>query len=273
MFLLRCSRSHIRTTTTRSNRKAISICCTAICGIARMTHPSAQYFFADDAGARIVALDPQESGAAFQSAGHLQSDQGASHAARAASASELLRFPHACGVFLTALVAERRFPRAGEAARASTGVPPTRPECRYEPDMSDWVLLRGLTRETRHWGTFEATMRAYGLVGTQDRVVFIDLPGNGEEYAQAAPLSVDAIRARTRYRAECRDAVPRDCDVARLDGRDRVGAGVSGRDQTSRAHQHERVPMRGCRNACAYRHGRCSCASRRHGRDPSNASK
>lgn len=42
--------------------------------------------------------------------------------------------------------------------------------------MSTWVFLRGLTRESRHWGAFVDTFRA-GLCGAE--VVALDLPGNG----------------------------------------------------------------------------------------------
>ena len=42
--------------------------------------------------------------------------------------------------------------------------------------MSTWILLRGLTRESRHWGDFPASFR--GAVPGAD-VVTLDLPGNG----------------------------------------------------------------------------------------------
>ncbi|MFA6311151.1 MAG: alpha/beta hydrolase [Sterolibacterium sp.] len=42
--------------------------------------------------------------------------------------------------------------------------------------MTTWVLLRGLTRESRHWGAFVDTFRA-ALGGAE--VVALDLPGNG----------------------------------------------------------------------------------------------
>ncbi|KXV14485.1 hydrolase [Caballeronia megalochromosomata] len=67
--------------------------------------------------------------------------------------------------------------------------------------MSDWVLLRGLTRETRHWGAFDAALGAHGLVGAGERVVCIDLPGNGAEHAHAAPRSVFAMMDFVRERA------------------------------------------------------------------------
>jgi pimeloyl-ACP methyl ester carboxylesterase len=67
--------------------------------------------------------------------------------------------------------------------------------------MSEWILLRGLTRETRHWGAFEAALGAHGLVGAGGRAVCIDLPGNGDEHAHAAPHSVIAMMDIVRARA------------------------------------------------------------------------
>ncbi|SAK97738.1 Putative aminoacrylate hydrolase RutD [Caballeronia fortuita] len=67
--------------------------------------------------------------------------------------------------------------------------------------MSEWILLRGLTREARHWGAFDAALAAHGLVGAGGRAVCIDLPGNGVEHARAAPLSVIEMMEFVRERA------------------------------------------------------------------------
>jgi pimeloyl-ACP methyl ester carboxylesterase len=67
--------------------------------------------------------------------------------------------------------------------------------------MSQWILLRGLTREARHWGAFDAALVAHGLVGAGERAMCIDLPGNGVEHAHAAPLSVIAMMSFVRERA------------------------------------------------------------------------
>jgi pimeloyl-ACP methyl ester carboxylesterase len=67
--------------------------------------------------------------------------------------------------------------------------------------MSQWILLRGLTRETRHWGNFEQSMRAHGLLRDDKRAIFIDLPGNGDERESQAPLSVQAMTEFVRTRA------------------------------------------------------------------------
>jgi pimeloyl-ACP methyl ester carboxylesterase len=50
-----------------------------------------------------------------------------------------------------------------------------------------WILLRGLTRESAHWGTFADDL-ARGL--PHDRVLALDLPGNGQLHRQRSPASV-----------------------------------------------------------------------------------
>lgn len=61
--------------------------------------------------------------------------------------------------------------------------------------MSTWVLLRGLTRESRHWGEFPALLQAQ-LVSAL--VVTLDLPGNGTLHSQPSPTSVPEMAAATR---------------------------------------------------------------------------
>ena len=53
-----------------------------------------------------------------------------------------------------------------------------------------WVLLRGLTREARHWGGFPAQLAARL---SPSSVTTLDLPGNGAFYQQASPTSVSAM--------------------------------------------------------------------------------
>ena len=53
-----------------------------------------------------------------------------------------------------------------------------------------WVLLRGLTRESRHWGDFPQHL-AETLGGA--RVICLDLPGNGKLNGMDSPLSVEAM--------------------------------------------------------------------------------
>ncbi|TCG03457.1 alpha/beta hydrolase [Paraburkholderia steynii] len=76
--------------------------------------------------------------------------------------------------------------------------------------MSTWILLRGLTREARHWGALPDMLRA-ALDGAPQsasdthaaptRVLTIDLPGNGGcEPARALGVAgmVDFVRAAAR---------------------------------------------------------------------------
>ncbi|WP_265949087.1 alpha/beta fold hydrolase [Dechloromonas sp. A34] len=72
--------------------------------------------------------------------------------------------------------------------------------------MSAWILLRGLTRESRHWGDFpERLQSACGAA----RVQAIDLPGNGRLHGQESPLLVaDMARSCRRQLRELGIAPP-----------------------------------------------------------------
>lgn len=61
--------------------------------------------------------------------------------------------------------------------------------------MKTWVLLRGLARESGHWGDFVAQLGA-ALPG--DRILPLDLPGNGTLNGQPSPLHVHAMRQACR---------------------------------------------------------------------------
>ncbi|APA98555.1 alpha/beta fold hydrolase [Nocardia seriolae] len=62
--------------------------------------------------------------------------------------------------------------------------------------MTNWLLLRGLTRDQRHWGAFPEQLAE--TLGT--RVVTVDPPGFGTQHTRPSPRSipeiVDDIRAR-----------------------------------------------------------------------------
>jgi pimeloyl-ACP methyl ester carboxylesterase len=62
---------------------------------------------------------------------------------------------------------------------------------------SDWVLLRGLARESAHWNGFDETLA--DRVGA--RVSCLDLPGTGDQYARPSPTSVRDIARELRTRA------------------------------------------------------------------------
>ncbi|WP_233805075.1 alpha/beta fold hydrolase [Paraburkholderia sp. HP33-1] len=88
--------------------------------------------------------------------------------------------------------------------------------------MSTWILLRGLTRETRHWGQLPAALRetlgqtsgeccrdaaatatsaAVPASATGVRLLLLDLPGNGEFAQRRAPASVAGMVAFVRQAA------------------------------------------------------------------------
>lgn len=67
--------------------------------------------------------------------------------------------------------------------------------------MASWILLRGMTREARHWGSFPDMLRAAGVVGEQDRLIVPDLPGNGTRCGQRSPTTIAAITDEVRLAA------------------------------------------------------------------------
>ena len=64
-----------------------------------------------------------------------------------------------------------------------------------------WILLRGLTREARHWGDFPAQLARH--TSMQD-LVALDTPGNGEFFSLPSPGTVremvEFLRQQTRAR-------------------------------------------------------------------------
>jgi pimeloyl-ACP methyl ester carboxylesterase len=73
-----------------------------------------------------------------------------------------------------------------------------------------WVLLRGLTREARHWGDF-ADQLARALPGSAQettRVLALDLPGNGVFHHEASPTSVTAMADFARAQLLARGLPP-----------------------------------------------------------------
>lgn len=71
--------------------------------------------------------------------------------------------------------------------------------------MTNWILLRGLTRDSRHWGSFPQLLRAR----LRDaNVVALDLPGNGVLNLQRSPHSVAAMTAFCRAELSRRGVLP-----------------------------------------------------------------
>lgn len=71
--------------------------------------------------------------------------------------------------------------------------------------MTQWILLRGLGRESRHWGRFVGDFAA-ALPGS--RPLALDLPGNGRRHWQRSPCAVDAMASFCRARALQQSAPP-----------------------------------------------------------------
>ena len=68
-----------------------------------------------------------------------------------------------------------------------------------------WVLLRGLTRDQRHWGAFAQTFAATVPAA---RVITLDLPGNGALHRMPSLLRVDAMAEHCRAELRRRGVAP-----------------------------------------------------------------
>lgn len=63
-----------------------------------------------------------------------------------------------------------------------------------ESQQTHWILLRGLARESRHWGSFpELFQSALRENGTEARVDCIDLPGTGRYSEMKSPVVISEI--------------------------------------------------------------------------------
>ena len=61
----------------------------------------------------------------------------------------------------------------------------------------NWLFLRGLTREQRHWGRFK---KVFGEVFPNDSIHCLDLPGVGTEYSRNSPSEMGEIVGDLRKR-------------------------------------------------------------------------
>ena len=64
--------------------------------------------------------------------------------------------------------------------------------------MSNYLLLRGLSRESGHWGEFVPQMQA---ALPMLKIDSLDLPGTGRFYQQTSPNRIEAILKATRQQA------------------------------------------------------------------------
>ena len=68
-----------------------------------------------------------------------------------------------------------------------------------------WVFLRGLARESRHWGRFLA---AFQQALPDSQVITLDLPGNGHLNQQRSPLSIQDMVTHCRAELTLQDIKP-----------------------------------------------------------------
>ncbi|MDO9234405.1 MAG: alpha/beta hydrolase, partial [Aquabacterium sp.] len=61
--------------------------------------------------------------------------------------------------------------------------------------MTTWIFLRGLTRESRHWGHFIEQFQ-HALPGCQ--LIALDLPGNGQLNQERSPVRVQDMVTHCR---------------------------------------------------------------------------
>jgi pimeloyl-ACP methyl ester carboxylesterase len=71
--------------------------------------------------------------------------------------------------------------------------------------VSTWILLRGLTRESRHWGSFPQLLQTRF---PDSGIVTIDLPGAGSLYSQMSPLRIPDFADHCRNQALTHDLKP-----------------------------------------------------------------
>ena len=75
----------------------------------------------------------------------------------------------------------------------------------HNTDAAHWIFLRGLTRESRHWGHFAPQFEA-ALPGS--RVIALDLPGNGRLHQQRSATRVQAMVESCRAQLRARQIEP-----------------------------------------------------------------
>jgi pimeloyl-ACP methyl ester carboxylesterase len=68
----------------------------------------------------------------------------------------------------------------------------------HEPCANNFILLRGLTRESAHWGDFVPQMEA---AFPDAKLTQLDLPGTGPYFREASPNSVKGILENVRRQA------------------------------------------------------------------------
>lgn len=63
----------------------------------------------------------------------------------------------------------------------------------------NWILLRGLARESAHWGDFIPQLQA---AFPNDQITLLDLPGTGCFHLKTSPCAISAITDQVRSQAQ-----------------------------------------------------------------------
>ncbi len=63
----------------------------------------------------------------------------------------------------------------------------------------NWILLRGLSRESAHWGDFVPLLQA---TFPDARITALDLPGTGRYYREVSPDTISQITHKVRAQAQ-----------------------------------------------------------------------
>lgn len=71
--------------------------------------------------------------------------------------------------------------------------------------MASWILLRGLVRESGHWGGFAPHFES---AVSDAQVHLLDLPGNGQHHAQRSPTHINAMVDACRGQLQAAGVAP-----------------------------------------------------------------
>ncbi len=71
--------------------------------------------------------------------------------------------------------------------------------------MQTWLLLRGLTRENRHWGDFLGQLQC---AMPADKIIALDLPGNGRLNLQHSPMRIQDMVEHCRAQLATQNIAP-----------------------------------------------------------------
>jgi pimeloyl-ACP methyl ester carboxylesterase len=71
--------------------------------------------------------------------------------------------------------------------------------------IQTWILLRGLTRESRHWRNF---LKQFQQALPDTQIIALDLPGNGRLNQQRSPMRVQDMVATCRAQLVSRNIAP-----------------------------------------------------------------